>query len=183
MNKPVSGLTPASPVRFTAADFQRMIEAGAFEDMWVELIEGKLERMPPPGRRHGIGQIGLVARLLTLFGETRVLVEVAVDLGNDTVVGPDIMVLKAAGGEGTLVAADELLLAVEVAYSSHDRDLQLKRRLYAQAGVPTYWVLDVERRAVHVFEHPEGEVYRTIDLVRFGEPLAVPGSEAKITLE
>ena len=93
------------------------------------------------------------------------------------------MVLKAEGGETTLVAADELLLAVEVAYSSHERDLHLKQRLYAHAGIPTYWVLDVERRVVHVFDRLDGEAYRDISVVRFGEPLAVPGSEATITLE
>lgn len=183
VNKPTSGLTAATRVRFTTADFQRMIEVGAFEDMWVELIDGELERMPPPGRQHGRGQMGLIARLLGLFGEARVLADVAVDLGGDTVVGPDIMVLKAEGGDRILVAGDELLLAVEVAYSSHDRDLQLKRRLYAGAGVPTYWVVDVDRRAIHVFDRPHGGDYVGIDLVRFGEPLAVPGSEATITLE
>lgn len=183
MNKPISGLTPAMRVRFTTADFQRMIEAGAFADMWVELIDGELERMPPPGRQHGTSQMELISELLALFGKKRVIAEVAVDLGNDTVVGPDVVVLKAAGGEGTLVAADELLLAAEVAYSSHDRDLQLKRRLYAGAGVPTYWVMDVERRVVHVFDRPEEGDFRGIDLVRFGEPLAVPGSDETITLD
>jgi Uma2 family endonuclease len=183
VNKPISGLTPATRVRFTTADFQRMIEAGAFEDMWVELIDGELERMPPPGRPHGRGQMGLVVRLLDLFGEARVLANVGVDLGSDTVVGPDIMVLKAKGDDSILVTADELLLVVEVAFSSHDRDLHLKRRLYARAGVPTYWVLDLDRRAVHVFDQLDGEDYRDISVVRFGEPLAVPGSEATITLE
>lgn len=160
-----------------------MIEAGAFEDMWVELIDGELERMPPPGRQHGTGQIGLLAELLKVFSKKRVFADVAIDLGNDTVVGCDAAVLKTEGGEGTLIAAGELLLVAEVAYSSHDRDLQLKRRLYAGAGVPTYWVVDVERRVAHVFDQPDGDDYRGIDLVRFGEPLAVPGSDATITLD
>jgi hypothetical protein len=43
--------------------------------------------------------------------------------------------------------------------------------------------VDVERRVVHVFDRPEAGDYLGIDLVRFGEPLVVPGSEAAITLE
>lgn len=182
MNKPISRLEPAERVRFSTADFQRMIDVGAFEDMWVELIEGDLERMPPPGRVHGSGQIGLIAELLARFPKTRVFGDVAIDLGNDTVVGCDAAVLKAEGGDGTLVAAAELLLVAEVAYPSLDRDLKLKRRLYARAGVPTYWVVDVEQQVVHVFDRPEEGDYLGIDLVRFGAPLAVPESGETITL-
>ncbi len=159
-----------------------MIEAGAFEDMWVELIAGEIERMPPPGRHQSRGQTGLLARLLRVLPEARLFGDVAIDLGDDTVVGCDAAVLKAEGGDDTLVSANELLLVAEVAYSSHDRDLQLKRRLYARAGVPTYWVVDVERQVIHVFDRPEGGDYLGIDLVRFGEPLVVPGSNATITL-
>jgi Uma2 family endonuclease len=41
---------------------------------------------------------------------------------------------------------DELVLIVEVAESSSRFDLTVKAALYARAGVPEYWVLDVSRR-------------------------------------
>ena len=44
-----------------------MIEAGAFDNMWVELVEGELERMPPPGNEHSLRQLDLLAALLAVL--------------------------------------------------------------------------------------------------------------------
>ena len=46
------------------------------------------------------------------------------------------------------------LLVVEVASDSLARDLDVKARLYARAGVTEYWVVDVEHQAVEVHRKP-----------------------------
>lgn len=170
------------PARFTTPEFWRMMKSGAFEDIWVELVEGDLHRMPPPGRTHAQWQMEVVLELARFIARKHLLGEVAVDLGNDTVLACDAVVLRHAEGSGAIVLADEVTLAVEVAVSTRDRDLGLKRRLYAAAGIPTYWVIDAERAVIHVFDRPERDDYLGLALVRFGEPLAVPGTDATIVL-
>ena len=67
MNVMTSITTQAGPIGFSTADFWQMTESGAFEDMWVELIEGNIQRMPPPGNTHGAAQIDVIAQLLGVF--------------------------------------------------------------------------------------------------------------------
>ena len=54
---------------------------------------------------------------------------------------------------------DELILIVEVADSSSRFDLSVETALYARAGVPEYWVLDVSRRKLVVHAALEQGTY------------------------
>ena len=182
MSAPATVPVQPGPARFTTAEFWRMVEAGAFDDIKVELIHGELQRMPPPRNAHSLLQVTLITDLVALLTRSVVRVEIGIDLGDNSIVGADVAVLKAAITEDRLVAAAEVLLTVEIAVSTADRDLGLKRRLYAAAGIPTYWVVDVERAVVHVFDRPEGGEYLGLALVRYGEPLPVPGTDATIIL-
>lgn len=81
-----------------------------------------------------------------------------------------------------MIPAAAFALVVEVAVSTRDRDLGLKRTLYAAAGIPTYWVIDADRGVTHVFDRPENGDYMGLSLARFGEPLAVPGTDGAVVL-
>ena len=171
--------------RFTTAEFLRMVEAGAFEDWKVELVEGELERMPPPGNAHGRRQMMVGIRLSRVIPEEQLRGEVGIDLGNDTVLGCDAAILRqpVEGVDNRMLRPDEVLLAVEVAETSRERDLGLKRMKYAAAGIAHYWVVDGERGVVHVHAEPVVGDYAEIATVRFGQPLRVPGTDATITVE
>lgn len=168
--------------RFTTAEFQRMCENDVFEDWKIELIDGELERMQQPKNAHSMRQAAVMIQLAQAAGLDRTRGEIGTDLGDDTVVAADAAVLNAPILENRWLGSTELLLVVEVAETTRDRDLGMKRRKYARAGVPFYWVIDGERAVVHVFDGPDKGDYVGIALVRFGEPLAVPGTDATITL-
>ena len=85
--------------------------------------------------------------------------------------------------ENRLLAAADILLVVEVAETTLARDLGHKRADYAAAGVAHYWVVDRAAGIVHVHRQPDGSAYRDIEAVRFGEPLAVPGTDATIIID
>ena len=171
--------------RFTTAEFLRMVEASAFEDWKVELVDGELERMPPPGKEHGRRQMMIGVRLSRVVAETLLMGEVGIDLGNDTVLGCDAAVLRRPLGDADnrMLRPDEVLLAVEIADTSRERDLGLKRMRYAAAGIAHYWVVDGERGVVHVHAEPVAGDYAEITTVRFGQSLTVPGTDATITME
>jgi Uma2 family endonuclease len=77
----------------------------------------------------------------------------------------------------------EVELAVEVAETTLSRDMGMKRMKYAAAGIAHYWVIDGERSRVHVWGEPVNGDYAQIATVRFGEPLAVPGTDATIVID
>lgn len=68
-------------------------------------------------------------------------------------------------------------LVAEVALSSLSVDRGAKARLYAESGVPEYWVIDVEGRGVEIHRDPEGGRYARVTRHGPGEPLVVEGLE------
>jgi Uma2 family endonuclease len=65
------------------------------------------------------------------------------------------------------------LLVVEVASSSLPRDRLSKARIYAHAGIPEYWIVNLRERVLEVSRDPDAPraVYR--DLATFGPGDAV----------
>ncbi len=163
-----------------------MLEADVFEGDRVELIDGEIERVQRPKNPHADRQAQVMIRLGRVVSDERLIRgDSGIDLDGDTFVVADAVVLRArvAVAEHRWFAPSDVLLAVEISETTQDRDLGVKQRKYAASGIPHYWVVDGVRSVVHVFDRPSEDGYLGIDLVRFGEPLAVPGSEAAITLE
>lgn len=170
---------------FTRAEFLRMVETGAFAGMKVELVKGRLERLTPPIFQHGRLVAAIGALLEAVFAsslEWVVVADAGVDLGDDTMVACDVAVVRPIE-QFRMLAAGEVLLAIEVSYSSLGRDLEMKRAEYARAGIPHYWVVDVERRVIHRFAEPNAGDYLALASLRFGEAVPVPGSDSAITLD
>lgn len=170
--------------RITAAQFRRMCDVGIFdEDDWkIELVDGELERMPPPKRPHSVLQGSVYAQLVSIFGAERTCIEIGIDLGDDTVFGCDVAVLLAPMLADGWPRSDEVLLTVEVSHSTLGRDLGMKVPRYAAAGVPHYWVIDSRTSVIYVHSDLSNGEYKAIRMVRFGEPLTVPETGASITL-
>lgn len=184
MNEPLPRFAAREVIGFTAAEFLRMGESGAFDDMKVELIGGEIQRMNPPIGGHAGRQASVIGQLWAVIPDAsgRLHGEVGIALDPDTVVACDAAVLRRPMMERRVLQPDEVLLAVEIAETTLNRDLGLKRQLYAEAGVLNYWVVDTVRRVTHVFGDPEQSDYVSIRTVPFGEPLPVPGTDATIML-
>lgn len=183
MNQPVRiERSAASPARFSVAEFAEIFGAGALQDIRLELVNGELERMTPPMGGHSSRQSSSLARLWAVVG-SRAMVEATIDLGGDTVMTCDVAVLRAPVTEQRFLRPDEVMLAVEIAETTIVRDTTLKRIAYASAGIADYWVIDGVRAVVHVYRRPEHGDYADLSSVRFGEPIAVPGTDATIVID
>nr|WP_240456592.1 Uma2 family endonuclease [Sphingomonas yabuuchiae] len=176
-------LSSDTRARFTAPEFLHMVESGAFEGMKVELIDGELERMNPPMNGHSAAQANVVFYLAQKLGLAVVRAETGLVLNDSTVVACDAALLRQPLVENRFLTPYDVQLVIEIAQTTQSRDMGLKRMLYAQAGIPTYWVIDGVRRVVHVYADPVEGDYCSVHTVRFGEALAVPGSDAAITLD
>lgn len=165
--------------RFTADEFDRL---GVFgEDDRVELLDGEVVDMAPIGARHA-ASVGFLTNSLPvqLDGEAVVWVQNPVRLSGVTEPLPDVALLRPprtryASAKPT---AADVLLVIEVADSSADHDRDRKGALYATAGIPEYWVVDLAAEVVLVLTDPVGGAYRTsaaADRARTLTPRSFPG--------
>lgn len=69
---------------------------------------------------------------------------------------------------------EDVLLLIEVAESSLDHDRGEKLKMYAEAGIPDYWVVNIADRVVEVYVQPEGGTYTQGHRAASGETLALP---------
>lgn len=53
----------------------------------------------------------------------------------------------------------DIYLVVEVADSTLKQDCEVKDKLYAQAGIIDYWVVDLKNRQLHIFRDPTPRGY------------------------
>ena len=84
---------------------------------------------------------------------------------------PDIFVTRERPVKG-LVRLETVALVIEVATTSLRLDLGDKLKLYATAGIPEYWVADVNGRVIHQMWAPEGEAYAERRETAFGQRVA-----------
>ena len=183
MTRIVAGAEPDFIARFTTVEFLDMADMGAFGDWKVELVEGELHRMPPPGNGHSRLQASIIADLAITTAKALVRGETGIDLGNNTLLGFDAALLRGPVTDRQSLLPGDVALVVEIAETTLERDLGMKRRRYAAAGVPVYWVVDSPRAVIHVHADPIEGGYSQIRTVRFGETLEVPGTDRTIVID
>lgn len=139
------------------AEYDRMVDSGALEDERIELLQGIIVRMSPQGSPHAWSIRRLNTILVpALLGRAEVQQQLPLALGDWSEPEPDISVVPVV--ESSRAHPTRAFLVVEVAHSSLRIDLRVKVPIYAAAGVPEVWVVDVVRGVVHVHREPrEGE--------------------------
>jgi len=156
--------------RIPLARYHELIDAGIFDDDdRAELLEGVLVEMSPKGVEHD----DAVAWLTRQF---------VLALDDAFQVRPhSALTLESSGSEPepdlAIVAADaprpyhpgEALLVIEAARSSLAKDRLVKARLYARAGVPEYWVVNLGERRVERHAEPQGDAYTEHGVHRAGD--------------
>lgn len=159
---------------FTVEEYGRMVEAGILrEDDRVELIEGEIIEMAPIGSRHTACVSTLTELLVTTVGSrARVWTQGAVRLSPRAKPQPDVALLRRRSYVSDEPGPEDVLLLVEVAESSLAYDRGVKLRLYARAGVPEVWIVDVGAGLVEVHRVPEGDAYREIQRLPPGATVA-----------
>lgn len=150
--------------------------SGAFDGVpHMELLEGTLYEMSPQTSRHVVAknELGFRLRLSVVEGaiDLSVLIEPTLRTDANTAPEPDIAILTQLRVDG-YYPAHLVKLAVEVAVTSVETDLGYKKALYASAGIPEYWVVDVNAGLFHIFWNPFGGTYQETCIVAIGGMLS-----------
>ena len=149
---------------FTVGEYYRMAEADILTEAdRVELIAGQIVAMSPIGSRHAACVKRLNLLLGKMVGDSMLIgVQDPIALDAYSEPEPDLVLLRPRAdfyADAHPVAAD-VLLAVEVADTSADYDREVKLPLYAQAGLPEVWLIDLQKGRIEVFAQPQGGAYQ-----------------------
>jgi Uma2 family endonuclease len=156
------------PRRFTVDEYHRLIAAGILdEDEHVELLEGVITQMSPQGVPHASCIQWLNRYLIRALPDTYVVRPgLPLTLRPRNEPEPDFAVVtEASAREHTHPSS--ALLAIEVSSGSLRIDRKVKAAVYSRAGIPGYWIVNVEAQVVEVFTDPDlaGGVYRRVRTV------------------
>ncbi len=132
------------------------------EDIWVEYIDGHAVVNPRPIRRHQLAVHRFASTLEAAANEpVCVVAEWAWKPGDDEFV-PDVLVTSPTDEQLRFTGTP--LLVIEVLSTNRSHDLVTKYRKYAQAGLPRYWVVDLDEDKVTAFALRAG-VYEEVATV------------------
>jgi Uma2 family endonuclease len=179
--------------RWKRVEYERLVEKGVFDTGdRVELIDGLLIVAEPQSATHYTA-IRLVERALgRAFGEgwhTRTQAPIALDETSEP--EPDVAVVRGHLRDYTAEHPADPVLVVEVALSSLALDRGHKASLYARAGRPEYWIVNLVDRVLEVYRDPApsptaayGWDYATMEALGAGDrvrPLAAPAASIAVS--
>lgn len=159
-------------------DYERMVDAGTLGKRdRVELIGGEILDMAPIGQSHGSLAAALNQTLvLACHGWAIVFTQGSLWLDHWNVPQPDFALFHLRPdfyATGSRPGPADAFLVVEVADSSLRYDREVKLPLYAGAGIPEYWIVDLQQRMVDAYRRPEGGGYAEKATHRGGDQVAL----------
>jgi Uma2 family endonuclease len=173
-NPPPNGIRP-----LMRSEYDQLVELGVFEDEKIELLRGMLVTMSPEGWQHTEVGHWLFRRLVRALGdEFEVRLAAPFAASDDSEPEPDLFVGRTPQDKRRAHPGHALLL-VEVSDSSIRKDRKIKKELYAEVGVPEYWIIDITNGVpvVEVYTEPSSNGYGKLVTLRDGDilrPVSIP---------
>lgn len=166
-------------LKWTIADYHRLIEAGILDDHHVELLNGDIVEMAPEGIPHASSINEAADYLRDLLGtRARIREQNPVTLLHNSEPEPDIAVVAR---DATIYRdhhpySENIYWLIEYADSSISKDLEIKRETYALAGIQEYWVINLKTMELVVHRTPVNGDYQSVLTLTHGDlmPLAFP---------
>ena len=149
---------PTEPVcRISVEQYHDMIRAGILtSDDPIELLEGWLVRKMAKNPPHVVACELLNAVLQLLLASGWFIKREAPLSLLDSEPEPDLAIVRGRSRDYSErhPTAKDVGVVIEVADSSRDRDLNLKKRIYARSGITEYWVVNLPSEQIEVFSDP-----------------------------
>jgi Uma2 family endonuclease len=182
---------PLTPKRWRRAEYQKLVDVGAFEGEPLELIGGQLIVAEPKGSPHAAA-VGMAHDALraALSPGWIVRIQDPLALDDESAPEPDLAVVRGTHVDYRHGHPARAAVVIEVAESSLAFDRTQKGSLYARAGIADYWIVNLEDRVVEVYRDPGPDLtapfgWRYMSVERFRPPaavtpLAVPASPVPV---
>jgi Uma2 family endonuclease len=146
---------------FTLEEYHRLGELGFFgEEEQVELIRGEIIQMPTKKPPHSVCNTLLWQELYKLIeGRAILRVQEPIILPTDSEPQPDIAIV--CNQEDNYLSShpypEDILLIIEVVDSPLKYDQETKLRLYAEASISDYWIVNLVDNQLETYSQPYQE--------------------------
>jgi Uma2 family endonuclease len=173
----------ARPIK--RVEYERMVEAGLFRGERLELWKGVLVPMAPQYSPHASTVQALTHAFVVALVPARrasVRVQLPIALSDDSEPEPDVAIVP--WGDYCDAHPTTAHLIIEVAESSLKDDRGFKSEEYAKAGIPEYWIVNLQDRVVEVHRSPGRDNYRTQETKAIDarlSPLAFPDVDVAVS--
>lgn len=160
--------------QWTVADYHKLAEVGLLSDKRVELISGEIIDMSPIGKMHAATVKAVAKFFWNIIGDKAILsVQDPVTISEYSEPEPDLAILKPNDTfyAEQLPKASDVLLIVEVADTTLNKDRQVKIPLYAEALIPEYWIINLNDKVLERYTEPKAGEYVLRRLYRKGDSL------------
>lgn len=179
----LADLAPERVRPLKRVEFETLVHEGLFGDERIELLGGVIVEMSPQDPRHS-ATVERLGRELQRAVDTRASVRVQLPFAAsaDSLPEPDIAVVPLIDYDDA--HPDRAFLLAEVASSSLRKDRSLKADLYARAGVPEYWIVDLAERQIEIRTVPQDGIYTRLQIARPGDVIrsaALDGVEIAVS--
>lgn len=149
---------------FSVDEYYRMAETGILpEGQAVELLEGEIYTMSPVNSPHASCVKKITRLLYAALEQNAYLVSVQdpIRLDAHTEPEPDLAVLRYRADfyQHAHPSPQDVFLIVEVSDSSLHKDLTIKLPLYAKAGIPEVWIVNLSDNTLAVYHQPANNAY------------------------
>ena len=174
---PVENKVEQSPIetrrKFTVAEYHLMGEAGILQsEERVELIEGDIQKMSPKGIKHSSSTTRSGNCFRKHLGERayiRLQEPIVIDERSEPEPDVALVVPNEKDYADHHPTPQEVLLLLEIADTTLAKDRLIKARLYAQAGIIQYCILNLNARELEDYRDPDEQGYRTKHTYKSGE--------------
>jgi len=163
--------------KWKVEDYHSMIAAGILDERKVELLKGEIVEISPEGEAHAYYSHQADKYLTLLLGErAEVRQAKPVILPNDSEPEPDIAIVQPLGREYLEhhPYVENVFWVIEYSNSSLEKNLEQKSKIYAEAGIQEYWVVNLKTLHLVVFRESLNGDYSTKFTLAMGtiQPLA-----------
>ena len=167
----LSWIEPFNLRRLKRTEYDRLVEGGAFAGEKIQLLEGILVQMSPQDAPHS-HSVWILGKMLDrgVADRARVRSQLPLALSEDSEPEPDLAIVPNA--DYTRVHPSTALLVVEVASSSLALDRKSKAAIYAKAGIPEYWIVNLVERVVEILDQPDATEYRRKRIAKPSESIS-----------
>lgn len=163
--------------RITVDQYDRMLETGILrEGDPIELIDGMLVPKIPKSPEHSYSRNVIMKALARLLPDGWTWgPEQPVRIPDYNEPEPDIAVLRGTDEdyEHRHPGPGDVALVVEVAAKSLKVDRGKKRAVYAGAGIPIYWIVNLNERQIEVHSRPSARRYRAVTVYKMRQRVPV----------
>ena len=189
LDAPLETVTPDEaehgPGLLTIEEFDRLPDDLFLEGKRIELIDGLIYTKISQNDPHVTAVCAVTAALQEAFGAGFfVSQQTPLKYGTHNAPEPDVTVLRGTWRDYDGRRPDPLNdvpLVVEVSDSSLSKDRRLKAGLYARAGLPEYWIVNLRDRTLEVYRKPEQGAYTETIVLHEGKSVAVGGGTVAVT--